>query len=154
MADKAKPKAGRTRRVVRNISVEPDDASVLKWIGEQKKLSESLRDLIIDEIERNGYTDRHFREVVQVPQQAVFPGIVPFAAGQPAAQEAAVADTPVPAAEEAPASSASSALPAVVAVASAAEAAAPEAEDHVVDDDSARTVAAPDMLDGLMNSEE
>lgn len=147
MADKAKPKAGRTRRVVRNISVEPDDASVLRWIGEQKKLSESLRDLIIDEIERNGYTDRHFREVVQVPQQAVFPGLVPFAAGQPAAQEAAVADTPVPAAEEAPTP------PAVTVVASVVEAAAPETADHAVDEDSAHTVAAPNMLDGLMNGE-
>ena len=151
MADKAKPKAGRTRRVVRNISVEPDDASVLKWIGEQKKLSESLRDLIIDEIERNGYTDRHFREVVQVPQ-AVFPGLVPFSAaqspGQPAVQEAAVTDAPTPVVEETPT------LPAETVVAPAAEAAAPEPEDHAVDDDPVRTVAEPNMLDKLMNGED
>lgn len=147
MADKAKPKAGRPRRIVRNISVEPDDASVLKWIEQQKKLSESVRELIIDEIERNGYTDRHFREVVQVPQP-VFPGLVPFAAGQAAAQGAAVED----AADAAGATEETGAAPSPETPAEERAAASPAPSVEEQDDDGpARPVAEPDMLDEIMN---
>ena len=51
------------------ISVPETDESVLAWIGAQSDLSNSMRALIRESIERNGYRDATCYPVVQQPRR-------------------------------------------------------------------------------------
>lgn len=51
------------------VSVPEVDESVLAWIGAQSNLSESVRALIREAIERNGYRDATCYPVVQQPRR-------------------------------------------------------------------------------------
>lgn len=51
------------------ISVPEADTSVLEWIGKQQNLSYSIRQLIRDYIEREGYTDATCAAVQQLPRR-------------------------------------------------------------------------------------
>ena len=51
------------------VSVPDADESVLAWIGAQSNLSESVRALIREAIERNGYRDATCYPVVQQPRR-------------------------------------------------------------------------------------
>lgn len=99
------------------VSVPETDESVLAWIGAQSDLSNSVRALIRESIERNGYRDATCYPVVQQPRRGrppkniedeadvttlPEPGVEPVAqlnetVAEPVAQPAAV---PMPAHEE------------------------------------------------------
>lgn len=51
------------------VSVPETDESVLAWIGAQSDLSNSVRTLIRESIERNGYRDATCYPVVQQPRR-------------------------------------------------------------------------------------
>ena len=51
------------------VSVPETDESVLAWIGAQSDLSNSMRALIRESIERNGYRDATCYPVVQQPRR-------------------------------------------------------------------------------------
>lgn len=51
------------------ISIPPKDASVISWMDEQFNLSESLRILIKEHIERNGVIDVACEPVEQLPKR-------------------------------------------------------------------------------------
>ena len=51
------------------VSVPETDESVLAWIGAQSDLSNSVRSLIRESIERNGYRDATCYPVVQQPRR-------------------------------------------------------------------------------------
>lgn len=51
------------------VSVPDADESVLAWIGAQSNFSESVRALIRESIERNGYRDATCYPVVQQPRR-------------------------------------------------------------------------------------
>lgn len=51
------------------VSVPETDESVLAWIGAQSDLSNSVRALIRESIERNGYRDATCYPVVQQPRR-------------------------------------------------------------------------------------
>ena len=46
------------------LSIPLNDTSVLAWLQNQNNMSDSVRQLIRDEIERNGYDDMFCREVI------------------------------------------------------------------------------------------
>lgn len=46
------------------IGIPMDDISVLKWLEKQHNMSDSLRHLIKEDVERGGYSDVFCREVV------------------------------------------------------------------------------------------
>ena len=101
--DKTKPQAHRYR-----LSVPPADESVVTWMELQDNASLSMRLLIRESIERNGYVDVMNKPVAQLPKRGrpagsedpgeglpPAPAPIPFAA-PPQTQPVA---TPVPAAE-------------------------------------------------------
>lgn len=58
----------------KRISIPKADDSVLAWWEVQKDSGLSVRLLIRNEIERNGYTDAAFRPVAQLPRRGRPPG--------------------------------------------------------------------------------
>lgn len=77
------------------VSVPETDESVLAWIGAQSDLSNSVRALIRESIERNGYRDATCYPVVQQPRRGRPPKNVEDEADgttvlEPVAQPAAV----------------------------------------------------------------
>lgn len=86
------------------LKVPQVDESVVEWVSAQHDLSQSLRQLIRDEIQRNGFTDTANRPVTQLPRRGRPPAQyadepefeqpgVPVTVGARAA--AAAADQPV-----------------------------------------------------------
>lgn len=65
---------GEPRRI--RWSVPPEDTSVIQWLEQQHSISQSLRVLIRDSIERDGYVDAVFRPVRQLPRRGRPPGSV------------------------------------------------------------------------------
>ncbi|MCI4659737.1 hypothetical protein [Cryobacterium zhongshanensis] len=59
----------------KRISIPKADDSVLAWWDVQKDSGLSVRLLIRNEIERNGYTDAAYRPVAQLPRRGRPPGI-------------------------------------------------------------------------------
>lgn len=51
------------------LKVPQVDESVVEWVSAQHDLSQSLRQLIRDEIQRNGFTDTANRPVTQLPRR-------------------------------------------------------------------------------------
>ena len=72
------------------VSVPETDESVLAWIGAQSDLSNSVRALIRESIERNGYRDATCYPVVQQPRR----GRPPKSAEDEAEDEAEDATVP------------------------------------------------------------
>ena len=81
------------------VSVPETDESVLAWIGAQSDLSNSVRALIRESIERNGYRDATCYPVVQQPRRgrppkntddevATTPAVVPVSTHEEPAYEA------------------------------------------------------------------
>lgn len=94
------------------LKVPQVDESVVEWVVAQHDLSLSLRQLIRDEIQRNGFTDTANRPVTQLPRRGrppaqyaedsefEQPGEVPETVGAPAAavataQPVSVAPSPI-----------------------------------------------------------
>jgi hypothetical protein len=59
----------------KRISIPKADDSVLAWWDVQKDAALSVRLLIRNEIERNGYTDAAYRPVAQLPRRGRPPGV-------------------------------------------------------------------------------
>lgn len=51
------------------LTIPAKDSSTLAWLAEQNNSTFSIIRLIHEEIERNGYTDKMFPEVVQQPKR-------------------------------------------------------------------------------------
>lgn len=51
------------RRYIK-IGIPMDDVSVLRWLDKQHNMSDSLRQLIKEDVERGGYSDVFCREVI------------------------------------------------------------------------------------------
>lgn len=58
----------------KRISIPKADESVLAWWDSQKDPGLSVRLLVRNEIERNGYTDTAYRPVAQLPRRGRPPG--------------------------------------------------------------------------------
>lgn len=87
------------------LKVPQVDESVVEWVSAQHDLSQSLRQLIRDEIQRNGFTDTANRPVAQLPRRGRPPAQyaeepefeqpgVPVAVGAPAAAAAQPVSVP------------------------------------------------------------
>lgn len=82
------------------VSVPETDESVLAWIGAQSDLSNSVRALIRESIERNGYRDATCYPVVQQPRRGRPPKNIEDEAGvttvlEPVAQPDEMVTEPV-----------------------------------------------------------
>lgn len=55
-------------------TVPPVDVSVIEWLETQRNPQQSLRQLIRDSIQRDGYTDVYYKPVEQLPRRGRPPG--------------------------------------------------------------------------------
>lgn len=118
------------------VSVPETDESVLAWIGAQSDLSNSVRALIRESIERNGYRDATCYPVVQQPRR-----------GRPPKNTDETVDETVNAVELEPASESTHEAPAVVPTSAPAPALPPVHDEHAYGSDVAAHVE--DMLGAL-----